>query len=89
MERRAKYFEKMEGKLPQDVHDAFADLIKQCLTFEGKRPEADEILYRLRQVQLQRNYEGLNSIEAALIEKHEVLSLQTLISVQSFCYSPN
>ena len=73
VERRAEYFEMMKKKLPQDVHDIFADLIKQCLAYDPKnRPEAIEILHRLRQIELQKDYEGLNSIEAALVEKHEV-----------------
>ena len=74
--RRENYFKIMTEKLPTEVHDAFADLTKKCLAFiPGDRPEAIEILHRLRQIQVGGRNEGMNNIEFDLFTKQRVCTL--------------
>lgn len=75
--RREKYFTMMLEKVPQDVHDAFASLTKQCLAYiPNDRPEAIEILHRLRHIQAGGRNEGMNCIEVDLFTRQKVQHFQ-------------
>ena len=71
--RRDKYFKMMIERVPTEVHDAFANLAKQCLAYiPNDRPEAIEILHWLRQIQVGGRNEGMNCIEIDLFTRQKV-----------------
>ena len=73
MARREKYFKMMIESVPAEVHDAFANLTKQCLAYiPNDRPEASEILHWLRQIQVGGRNEGMNCIEVDLFTRQKV-----------------
>ena len=71
--RRDEYFKMMIKKVPTEVHDDFAELIKQCLAYKGEhRPEALEILRQLGKIQVGGRNEGMNCIEVDLFTRQKV-----------------